>query len=84
MVVTLLTSDAENNVADGADCAEWADAYGSTHPILADDLGLSWNVMDGGYGYPFFMLLDKGMVIETIADGEGSISHDEIVGLLEE
>lgn len=83
MVVTLLTSDAQNNVADDADCNEWAEAYGSTHPILADDVGLSWNVMDGGYGYPFFMLLDKGMVIEKIADGEGSITKDEIVALLE-
>lgn len=83
MVVTLLTSDAQNNVADDADCNEWAQAYGSTHPILADDVGLSWNVMDGGYGYPFYMLLDKGMVIEKIADGEGSITKDEIVALLE-
>ena len=82
MVVTLLTSDAENNVADSADCADWADAYGSTHPILADEVGFSWNVMDEGYGYPFYMLVDHGMVIEKLADGEGSISKDEIVGLL--
>lgn len=82
MVVTMLTADAENNVADEADCAEWAEEYGSEHPILADDKGFSLDTMEGGYGYPFYMLVDHGMLVNKVADGEGSITEDEIISLL--
>lgn len=82
MVITLLNADAQNNVADSADCADWANTYGSTHPILADDQGFSWGVMDEGYGYPFYMLVDRGMVVNMIGEGEGSITEDDIASLL--
>lgn len=85
MVVTLLTADAQNNPADSEDCADWAEAYSSTHPILADEAGLSWEVMlDAGYGYPFFMIIDRGSVIVDMDDGthDGEITEDDIVALL--
>jgi hypothetical protein len=85
MVVTLLTANAQNEPAEYEDCADWADAYNSTHPILADEAGLSWDVMlDAGYGYPFFMIIDRGAVIADMDDGDhdGEITEDDIAALL--
>lgn len=84
MVITMLTADAQNNIADGEDCAEWATTYGSTHPILADEPGFTVRAMnEGGAGFPYFMLLDRGMVVDSIVGGgEGEITVDDIVGLL--
>lgn len=82
MVVTMLTQDAQNNVPDDEDCADWAEQFDTTHPILAEDKGFAWNTMMEGYGFPFYMLVDRGMVVHKIAEGEGSISEAEVVGLL--
>ncbi len=85
MVVTVLTSDADGNPPDGADSRGWANLYGSSHPVLADNVGnggLSRSVMSGGYAFPFYMLLDRGMVIETLAEGAESITEEEVLSLL--
>ena len=82
MVMTMLTADAQNNVADAEDCAQWADAYGSTHPVVADDQGFTWETMAGGYSFPFYMLVDRGMVVYDLAEGEGNITEADIVDRL--
>jgi len=82
MVMTMLTADAQNNVADAEDCAEWASTYGSTHPVVADDQGFTWDTMEGGYGFPFYMLVDRGMVVYDLAEGEGKITEADIVDRL--
>jgi hypothetical protein len=82
MVITMLTADAQNNVADSEDCAEWAEGFGSTHPVLADDQGFTWDTMAGGYNYPFYMLVDRGMVVADLAEGEGEITEEDIADLL--
>ncbi|GDX83585.1 hypothetical protein LBMAG42_53960 [Deltaproteobacteria bacterium] len=82
VVLTVLTTDADGNVPTGSDCRGWAQAYGSSHPVLADDAGFSHAVMGGKYGYPLYMLVDRGMVVNTLAEGEGSITEEDIVSLL--
>lgn len=83
MVITMLTADAQNNVADDADCNDWATEYGSTHPILADDQGFTVEALnEGGASFPYFMLLDRGMVVDTLVGGSGDITEEDIVSLL--
>jgi hypothetical protein len=84
MVLTILTADAENNIADEDDCGDWAEAYGSTHPILADEPGFSVHAMnEGGASFPFYMLVDRGMVVDSIVGGgDGEITEEDIVSLL--
>jgi hypothetical protein len=84
MVMTLLTADAQNNIADAEDCDEWATTYGSSHPILADEPGFSVYAMnEGGAGFPYYMLIDRGMVVDSIAGGGGSvITEEDILSLL--
>lgn len=85
MVLTILTSDAEGNPPDAADCRGWAARYGSSHPILADvEAGISRDIMATRYNYPFYMLVDRGMVIHSLGEGEGSIPESDILALLEE
>ena len=83
MVLTILTSNADGSAPSAADSRAWAGAYGSSHPILADtEGGISRDVMGGRYNYPFFMLVDRGMVIHALGEGEGSIPEADILALL--
>lgn len=82
MVITMLTQDAQNNVPDDADCSDWADAYGITHPVLADDQGFTFETMMEGYAFPFFMLLDEGMIVHDVREG-ASFSEEEVTALLD-
>jgi hypothetical protein len=38
--------------------------------------------MAGGYNYPFYMLVDRGMVVADLAEGEGEITEEDIADLL--
>lgn len=82
MVATILNEDLERNIPDAEDCAEWASDYGATHPILADIQGFSDAAMADGVGYPYYMLIDRGMVVTTLDEGTRSISEDEMQELL--
>jgi hypothetical protein len=82
MVVTVLSFDTNHETPDAEDCAEWGAAYGATHPILADTSGFADAVMDDGIGFPFSLLVDRGMVITTTDEGTRSISEAEMQELL--
>ncbi len=55
------------------DLERWADDYGLTIPVLADPNGTQlWSYaadMGGSVGLPFTVILDKGVVIDSIASG---------------
>ena len=42
MVITVLTEDEHGDVPDAADCTEWAEGYGATHPILGGSAANQW------------------------------------------
>jgi hypothetical protein len=82
MVVTVLTDFQSHEVPDADDCTEWADAYGATHPILADTSGFADDVMEDGTAFPFSLLIDRGMVIYDVDTGTRSITEEEMQELL--
>lgn len=62
--VTIVEVMLENDAGDpptSANCAEWADAYGATHPIVADPTDVFLPMLNGGY--PTLPILDRQMRI---------------------
>ena len=44
---------------------EWADTYGMTMPVLADDgSAMLYSYASGSVGLPYTMVIDRGMVID--------------------
>jgi hypothetical protein len=41
--------------------AQWASQYSVNHPVLADALGSSYSMINGGY--PSYVLIDQNMTI---------------------
>ena len=83
MVMTMINYDADGNLPDADDCADWANSYGTSHPILADTEGFATAVMREGEGYPFYMLISGGMEVKTLASGAEAISDEEIIAEIE-
>lgn len=61
------------------DLQSWADEYGMTMPVLADTGPmLSAFASGGGVGLPYTVLIDRGMVVDSV--GSASISQmDELL-----
>ncbi len=58
---------------------EWADTYGLTMPVLADqDEAVMYTYASGSIGLPYTVLLDRGVVVESV----GSASVGDMDGLL--
>lgn len=61
------------DVPDQDDLERWADTYGLTMPVLADEGGeMLWRFaadQGGSVGLPFTVILDEGVVIDTIRSG---------------
>jgi peroxiredoxin len=50
----------------------WADRYGLTMPVLADEDLLIWSYaadMGGSVGLPFTVIMKEGVIIGSIANG---------------
>jgi peroxiredoxin len=50
----------------------WADRYGLTMPVLADEDLLIWSYaadMGGSVGLPFTVIMKEGVIIDSIANG---------------
>lgn len=82
MVITVLTEDEHGEVPDAADCTEWAEGYGATHPILGDTSGFAEGVMTDGTRFPFSLLIDRGMVVTATDSGTRSITEAQMQELL--
>ena len=66
MVITLIGENDSGQTPSAEDLAGWADAYGSTHPVLADpDWGVTCSFLDcsRGFGLPTMQLLSPGMEV---------------------
>ena len=81
MVLEVMIETSDYSVPKTSDLEDWADEYGLTMPGLADANGEQmWKYaadMGGSVGLPFTVVIDEGVVIDTIANGsqESSIRH---------
>ncbi len=71
----------ESAVPSQDDLVEWADTYGLTMPVLADEAGMISSFASGSYGLPYTMVIDRGMVID---ENVGTASVSQMDDLLAE
>ena len=73
MIINIITETNEGGVAAQSDLEGWADEYGLTFPVLSDpESALMWKYAadeGGGVGLPFTVVVDHGVVIDSIASG---------------
>jgi peroxiredoxin len=83
MYVTLLSQNLENEVPSVEELAGWADYYGITAPVLADDAGIADTVV-GGEGFPRLQLIgrDMRMVNEQVVPTTDAQIRAEVEALL--
>jgi hypothetical protein len=69
MVITLLGENNNYETPSKAELEEWADEFGLSHPVVADDgMQVVFSYVEGGsVGLPSFNLLAEGMEV-VIAD----------------
>ncbi len=60
MYLTLLSQDDNGEVPDIAVLQEWADYFGITAPVLADDAGIA-DIVVGAEGFPRLQVIDREM-----------------------
>lgn len=65
------------------DLEDWADRYGLTMPVLSDrNSELMWQYAadaGGSVGLPFTVVLDRGVVIDTIQSGANSSRAERLL-----
>jgi hypothetical protein len=65
LFMNIIIEDGESNPPDQADLEEWAGEFGLTFPVLADpDSSIFWRYSSGGL--PTILLIDKGVVLESV------------------
>ena len=76
MVLEVITENLDSQVPSQEDLVGWRDEYGMTMPVMADEDGTMWSYAEGmsSVGLPFTVVVDHGLVIESIASGSQS-SH---------
>ncbi|GDX79801.1 hypothetical protein LBMAG42_16120 [Deltaproteobacteria bacterium] len=83
MVVEAITEIDDGSAAGQSDLQDWADEFGLTMPVVADpESALMWKYaagFDGSVGLPFTVVIDRGVVIDSINSGT---QVDKAVGLL--
>ncbi len=75
MVLEVITENNDYEVPSQADLQEWADTYSLTMPVLADAESMLWTYAEdegGSVGLPFTVVIDRGVVIDTIQSGANS------------
>jgi hypothetical protein len=68
MVMNVIIEDLYGNPVDQAGLQDWADEFGLTMPVVSDPSGsYMWSHVEGGsVGLPYAILLDRGVVIDTL------------------
>jgi len=62
MVITALDGN------DTGDLKDWADTYGSTHPVVGDGDGTFFWTYSKTCSWPMKVLVDHGMVLTSVDD----------------
>lgn len=80
MFLEVIIENNDNQVPSVDDLNTWADTYGLSMPVLADEQSIVYQFATGGsIGLPYTVLLDRGMVVQ---DGIGSASVSQMDNLL--
>lgn len=73
MVLEVMIELEDSSVPEPDDLERWADTYGLSVPVLADpNAEIMWKFAadsGGSVGLPFTVILDEGVVIDSIASG---------------
>lgn len=65
MVLEVIIENNDNVTPSQEDLVDWADNYGLTMPVLADDgASVMWRYSSGGL--PTIVLIDRGMVLSSV------------------
>ena len=82
MVLEVMIENERYKTPSVADLGEWADDYRLTMPVLADADLVIYNYAEGvsQIGLPFTVVIDRGMVIKSIASGS---QESKALGLLD-
>ncbi len=75
MVLEVMIETENYTVPEQADLERWANKYDLTMPVLSDEDGLIWDYASGeggSIGLPFTVVMDRGVVIDTIQSGANS------------
>ncbi len=83
MIIEAITEIDDGSAPATEDLVTWAETYGLTMPVVADEGStLMWKYAaneGGSVGLPFTVVIDRGVVIDSIASGT---QVDAAVGLL--
>jgi hypothetical protein len=81
MFLEVIIENNESEVPSVEDLNTWADTYGLTMPVLADEPQMAYQFATGGsMGLPYTVLLDRGVVVQPNV-GTASVSQmDSLLG----
>lgn len=70
MVLEVMIQNNDYETPTERELEEWADAFGLTVPVLADEgQQVISSYANGEIGLPYIVVMDRGVVIEKIGDG---------------
>ena len=74
MVLETIIENENYEPADQAGLKLWADTYALTIPVISDANSTNmYTYATGGVGLPFTVLLDRGVVVDTVTASEADI-----------
>lgn len=73
IVITALDGDSTRDLAD------WADRYGITHPVVGDGDGEFFWTFSRYSAWPMVVLIDRGMVIDSVDEYAGEREVEELL-----
>jgi|GEM_PF-1878984 len=79
MFLEIIIEDEEGNAPDQDDLVSWSETHGLTMPVLGDaNSTVLYTYASGSIGLPYTVLLDRGVVVESV--GSASVSQmDELL-----
>lgn len=68
MIMNVIVENGSSEEADLEDLQEWSGEYGLTMPVLSDPMGAfaTSHIEGSSYALPYVVLLDHGVVIDTL------------------
>lgn len=83
MVLQVMMEDASGSPMNRGDLKDWSENYGLTMPVLSDPNSAEmWKYAadsGGSVGLPFTVVIDRGVVIDTIQSGSNSSRAERLL-----
>lgn len=82
MLMNVIIENNDSETPSQEDLAGWADNYGMDLPVVADPGGEQfWKYGSGGL--PTIVLIDHGMILESVNEGAGRSEVEALLGKYE-